>query len=227
MDVSVRSETRVLRLSQHAHQGAESQGGLLVFQGLYVYPKRALHEHVTLREVDVRDICMRVDLVTQERRRVGSSTKCSILDNQLDKDKFLTDITTCLGLRPTNKTSTSKKKAATTLTATTPLSTTCHKTNWQTSWSYASTAQCEQPTDDMLTTHGITSWILRQSRSSRLKQPTRLTTSITTTTTTKSTTVGQTSHATETHDHDEGGPDHDEGAPDDDTRLILSQLVES
>ena len=61
--------------------------------------------------------------------------------------------------------------------------------------------------------------------SSRLKQPVRPT-PIATTTTTKPTTLGQTTHATEAHDHDEGGADVD-GENDDDILLILSNIIES
>ena len=51
----------------------------------------------------------------------------------------------------------------------------------------------------------------------------RPTTPIATTTATNLTTVGQTMHATEAHDHDEGDDEDD----DEDTLLILSQLTES
>ena len=68
-------------------------------------------------------------------------------------------------LRPTPKTSTSKRKAATTPTATPP-STAYHKTNEKTNWSHGPTRQCEQLTqqDDLLEANGITSWIVRQGR---------------------------------------------------------------
>ena len=66
-------------------------------------------------------------------------------------------------------------------------------------------------------------WDFSDFVSSRPKQPIRPTTPIVTTTTTKPTPVGQTTHATEAHNQDEGDTDDDE-EDDGDTLLILSQF---